>query len=325
MRIFALRTEVWPIDGVFRIARSAQTMAQVVVVELSDGAVTGRGEAVPVDRYNQSPKQSCAALEALRPQIEAGLDRRALQNALPPGAARNALDCALWDLEAKQAGKQVWELTGLPAPQPVETVFTISLDTPEAMAAAAQASGRSFLKLKLGAPGDDARLRAVRTALPNARLVCDANEGWTPEKLANLAPLAAELKIELIEQPLPAGADDILQDFASPVPLCADESFLTAGDLERAALLYDAVNIKLDKTGGLTEALAAAHGAKEKGLDIFLGCMVGTSLGMAPSLVLAGMAKFVDLDGPLLLAKDRIPGLTYRDGWIDPPSASLWG
>jgi L-alanine-DL-glutamate epimerase-like enolase superfamily enzyme len=291
-------------------------------VRVTDGQHVGRGEAVPYARYGESV---AGALEALR-AIEGPIDRRQLPELLPAGAARNALDCALWDLEAKQAHKRAWTLAGLPEPVPVRTAYTLSLDEPSAMAVAAKAVPHlTLLKLKLGGAGDPERLAAVRSARPDARLIADANEAWTLDMLAPFLAAAAAAGVELIEQPLPAGADEALAHVARAVPVCADESAHTGRDLDGLVAKYDAVNIKLDKTGGLTEAIALARAARGFGLSIMIGCMVGTSLAMAPALLLANDAAFVDLDGPLLLARDRAPGLTYEGSLVMPPPAALWG
>jgi L-alanine-DL-glutamate epimerase-like enolase superfamily enzyme len=323
-------TERWPIAGTFAISRGAKTEAVVVIAELSGGGFTGRGECVPYARYGESVESVTAAIEALRPKLVVGLTRKALQDAMPPGAARNALDCALWDLEAKQAAKPVHEIAGLPAPQALTTAFTISIGTPEVMAkAAAKAAARALLKVKLGGNdehgGDPARIAAVRTAAPNAALIVDANEGWRPASLAANLTACAKAGVVLVEQPLPEGEDEALARIIRPIPVCADESVHDRRSLLGLAGKYDAVNIKLDKTGGLTEALAMAQEARKAGFAIMAGCMVGTSLGMAPAVLLAQGARFVDLDGPLLLAKDRDYGLRYEDSLVYPALPNLWG
>lgn len=318
--------ERWPIAGTFRISRGAKTEAEVVVASLRQGGFTGRGEAVPYKRYGESVAAVVAALQALAPAVADGLDRFGLQQALPPGAARNALDCAFWDLAAKQAGCPVAELAGLPAPGPALTAYTLSLDTAEAMGRAARAAGKPLLKLKLGGDGLDLeRVRAVHDAAPEARLIVDANEAWGVDDVVRLGAEMARAGVVLIEQPLPADRDGALAGLRSPVPLCADESCHTAADLSRLATLYSHVNVKLDKTGGLTGAIDLALAARQAGLGLMVGCMVGTSLAMAPALLLAGMAEFVDLDGPLLLARDRVPGLVYDGAVIQPPPTALWG
>jgi L-alanine-DL-glutamate epimerase-like enolase superfamily enzyme len=314
--------ESWPLASPFVIARGAKLQANVIVAIVSDGRMTGRGEAVPYARYGETVEASLAALRALPGPI----DRSRLPDLLAPGAARNALDCALWDLEAKQTGKRAWALAGLPAPRPALTCYTLSLAAPQAMAAAARAVPHlKLLKLKLGGAGDPQLMAAVRAARPDARLVADANEAWAAEMLAPFLDAAARSGLELIEQPLPEGADDVLAHVAHPVPICADESAHTSADLDRLTSRYDAVNIKLDKTGGLTEALAMVRSAKARGLKIMVGSMVATSLAAAPALLLANDADWVDLDGPLLLARDREPGLAIKDGVISPPAPELWG
>ncbi len=321
-----VRTERWPIAGAFSISRGAKTEAQVVVVELNDGRHRGRGECVPYARYDETVAGVMAALGAIGNKLAFGLDRTALQQAMPAGAARNALDCAFWDLEAKRAGKPAHELAGLPAPQPLTTAYTISLGTPETMAAAAQAaSGRKLLKIKLGGAGDPERIAAVRAAAPHSELIVDANEGWTADNLAaNLAACAAA-GVTLVEQPLPSDNDAALGSIERPIPVCADESVHDRAGLAALVGRYDAVNIKLDKTGGLTEALAMVQEAERLGFGVMVGCMVATSLAMAPAVLVAQRARVVDLDGPLLLAKDRPDGLRYDGSLVYPPTPALWG
>jgi L-alanine-DL-glutamate epimerase-like enolase superfamily enzyme len=261
----------------------------------------------------------------VRGQVEAGLDRPGLQAALPAGAARCALDCALWDLEAKQTGKPVWQLAGLPEPRPVETAVTISLDTPDAMAEAAKAAPSQLLKLKLGGPDDLDRLKAVHAARPDARLILDGNEGLAADTYPALARAAARLGTVLIEQPFPAGRDDALLKRPGPVAVCADESAHTSADIQMLAKSYDAVNVKLDKAGGLTEALAMVRAARQSGMGVMVGCMVAGSLSMAPAVLLAGIADAADVDGPLWLADDIADGLVFNGGKVSPPSAALWG
>lgn len=322
--------ERWPIAGSFTISRGAKTEALVVVVELGDGHMTGRGECVPYARYGESVESVIAAIEAMRAPLAAGLDRAGLQSAMPAGATRNALDCAFWDLAAKQSGRPVHELAGLPTPKPLTTAFTISLAAPAVMAeAAAKASNRALLKIKLGGDstngGDGARIAAVRAAAPRATLIVDANEGWNDNNLrANLAACASA-GVVLVEQPLPEGRDQALGSMTRPIPVCADESVHDRASLKSLAGKYDAVNIKLDKTGGLTEALAMAQEATRDGYSILAGCMVATSLSMAPAMLLAQTARFADLDGPLLLANDRDGGLRYEGSLIYPPEPKLWG
>jgi L-alanine-DL-glutamate epimerase-like enolase superfamily enzyme len=318
--------ETWPLAGRFTISRGSKTEARVVVATIRDGSHRGRGECVPYAHYGESIESVTAEIEAQRWAVERDPDRGSLQRSMKPGAARNALDCALWDLEAKRAGRRVWELAGLAAPQPVETAYTLSLGSVEEMASAARAAAvRPLLKLKLSGPGDLERVRAVREAAPRTRLIVDANEAWTPAIFAELGPKLRDLAVELIEQPLPAGADEELANLPHPVPVCADEACHDRASLAKLGRKYDAVNIKLDKTGGLTEALALLSAAQEAGLAIMVGCMVATSLSMAPAMLVAQKARWSDLDGPLLLAKDREPGLAFQGSLISPPPAALWG
>ncbi|WP_029002432.1 N-acetyl-D-Glu racemase DgcA [Azorhizobium doebereinerae] len=325
MPLLSVRVERFPISGTFTIARGSKTEAVVVVAEVSQGDARGRGECVPYARYGETVEDAVTTLERLADAVAGGLDRIALQRALPAGAARNALDCAFWDLEAKQTGCRVAERLGLAAPRPLVTAFTLSLDSPEAMANAARAANRPLLKLKLGAEGDAERLAAIRAAAPEARLIVDANEGWTPETVAERMADCARAGVELIEQPLPAGADESLARLPRPVPVCADESVHDRAGLAALRDRYDAVNIKLDKTGGLTEALALADEARAHGFRIMVGCMLASSLAMAPALLLAQQAEVVDLDGPLLLARDRSPGIRYDGALAYPPEPALWG
>jgi L-alanine-DL-glutamate epimerase-like enolase superfamily enzyme len=320
--------ESWPIAGTFRIARGAKTQAQVIVATIGRNGFAGRGECVPYARYGETTQSVLAQIESLRAEIKNGLTREALQARLPAGAARNALDCALIDLEAKTSGRRAFELLGLPAPVPVKTAYTLSLDTPDAMgeaAAEAHAKGYGLLKLKIAGGGDLERVEAVRRNAGAARLIVDANEAWTREDLVRLTPLLARLGVALIEQPLKAEDDDALIGFDSPVPLCADESCHTRADLPRLQTRYSHINVKLDKAGGLTEAVALSRAAKGMGLRLMVGCMVSTSLAMAPANLLAGMADFVDLDGPLLLTRDREPAMGYVRDILHPPSPQLWG
>jgi L-Ala-D/L-Glu epimerase len=325
--VLAARIERWPIAGSFTISRGAKTEAVTVVAEVSRGGHTGRGECVPYPRYGETPEATLAALQAMQGPVSGGLDRRGLQAAMPAGAARNALDCALLDLEAKASGQRVWELLGRPAPAACTTAYTISLGTPEAMAAATtRAAHRPLLKIKLGGDGDGLRIAAVRKAAPESELIVDANEAWTPHNLEQNLAECAEVGVTLVEQPLPAGQDEALARIGSrPVAVCADESVHDRKSLEGLRDRYDAVNIKLDKTGGLTEALAMADAAQALGFEIMIGCMVATSLAMAPAMLLARQARFVDLDGPLLLARDRDGGLRYDGSLVYPPEAALWG
>lgn len=327
MRHLHLTQENWPIRGSFTISRGAKREAQVVVAAISEGAHTGRGECVPYGRYGESIASVLAQIDALKARIEAGMTRAHLQHACPAGAARNALDCALWDLEAKQSGTPVWELAGLAAPGPCVTAYTLSLDTPEAMgAAAANAAQFGVLKLKLGADAVVESVRAVHDAAPHAKLIIDANEAWDLALLQAVSPRLKALNAVLIEQPLPAGTDDVLAGHDWPVPLCADESCHEIDGLAQLRGRYGLINIKLDKTGGLTGALQLAHAARDLGFGIMVGCMVSTSLAMAPAMMLVGLADFVDLDGPLLLQQDRADGLRSAAGGIlHPPGAALWG
>jgi L-alanine-DL-glutamate epimerase-like enolase superfamily enzyme len=314
--------EVFPLASAFTISRGSRTEARVLSVTAEGGGRSGRGECVPYARYGETPASVAAQIEGLAP----GFDRAALQGLLPPGAARNAFDCALWDLEAKRAGRRVWQLAGLAEPGPEITAFTLSLDTPEAMrAAAARNAHRPLLKIKLGGEGDMARLEAVRAGAPDARIIVDANEGWSAEAYADLAPALLALGVEMVEQPLPAGADEALAEMARPLPVCADESCHVRADLPALAGRYDMVNIKLDKAGGLTEALALRDAARAAGFGVMVGCMVGTSLGMAPAVLVAQGAAVTDLDGPLLLARDRAHPLVYDTEGVHPSTPDLWG
>ncbi|MEM1363828.1 MAG: N-acetyl-D-Glu racemase DgcA [Pseudomonadota bacterium] len=316
------RTESFRLAQAFTIARGSKTEAEVVCVEARSGDLVGRGECVPYARYGES-------LESVTDQIASlpsGIDRTALQELLPPGAARNAVDCAFWDLEAKVAGHPVWALAEVKPPEPVTTAFTLSLGPADQMAAAARDHAHlPLLKIKLGTPDDLDRLEAVRAAAPKPKIIVDANEGWRAEDYARLAPDLARLGVALVEQPLPAGEDEALEGLPRPVPLCADESCHDRDSLPALAGRYDLVNIKLDKTGGLTEALALRQAARAAGFDIMVGCMVGTSLAMAPALLVAQGAEVVDLDGPLLLAEDREAPLRYEDALMFPPERALWG
>jgi L-alanine-DL-glutamate epimerase-like enolase superfamily enzyme len=318
--------ERWPIAGAFTISRGAKTEAVVVVAQLDDGEFSGRGECVPYARYGESVDSVVAAIEALREPLARGLDRLGLQSAVSAGAARNALDCAFWDLEAKRSARGVHILLGITAPRALTTAYTISLGTPEAMAAATkQAAGRDLLKIKLGGAGDPERIAAVRRAAPKAALIVDANEAWDPGNLAENLAACARADVKLIEQPLPALRDGALLEIKRSITICADESVHDRASLAGLTGKYNAVNIKLDKTGGLTEALAMAEEAERLGFDLMVGCMVATSLAMAPAMLLAQKAKFVDLDGPLLLARDRPDGLFYQGSRVHPPSPALWG
>ncbi|THF59941.1 N-acetyl-D-Glu racemase DgcA [Ollibium composti] len=326
VRGISVDKESFPIAGTFTISRGSKTEAEVVTCTISEGGHAGRGECVPYRRYGETLEGVVAAIEAMRSAVEGGIDRDELLAAMPAGAARNAIDCALWDLEAKATGVAVFERLRL-APRALETAYTLSLGSAESMAAQARENAaRPLLKVKIGGgDGDIERIRAVRQAAPASRLILDANEGWTDETVAANLAAAAELGVALVEQPLPAGRDGILATIAHPVPICADESVHAAKDLPALKGLYDAVNIKLDKAGGLTEALKLRDEARRLGFGVMVGCMVGTSLAMAPAVLLAQDADFVDLDGPLLLARDRVPGLAYKGSLVSSPERGLWG
>ncbi|PIE06818.1 MAG: dipeptide epimerase [Rhodobacterales bacterium] len=314
--------EHFPLAEVFTISRGSKTEAAVLTVTVEDGGLAGRGECVPYARYGETLTSARAAIEAL----PARFSRGELQHLLPAGAARNAVDCALWDLEAKRAGKRVWELAGLDEPGPELCTYTLSLAAPDEMRAkAAREAHRPLLKVKLGTPDDMARLEAVRAGAPGARIIVDANEGWSAEVYADLAPHLLRLGVSLVEQPLPAGADDSLRGLARPVPVCADESCHDRASLAGLKGKYDVINIKLDKTGGLTEALALKQAAQAGGFGIMVGCMAGSSLAMAPAVLVAQGAMVTDLDGPLLLARDREVPIRYGEAGIFPPEARLWG
>lgn len=325
-RVISVEAERFPIAGTFTISRGSKTEAEVITCTISDGDNRGWGECVPYKRYGETMDGVRDAIEAMRRQIEGGLSRKDLLDAMPAGAARNAIDCALWDLEAKMSGMAVADAIHAVSLSALETAYTLSLGEPEAMAAQARANaGRPLLKVKIGGDNDIARIRAVTEAAPDSRIILDANEGWTDANIVENLAFAAEHGIALIEQPLPAGHDAILRHIAHPVPICADESVHEAKDLEALVGLYDAVNIKLDKSGGLTAALTLRDRARELGFEVMVGCMVGTSLAMAPAVLLAQGAEFVDLDGPLLLARDRHPGLVYEGSLVSPPDRMLWG
>ncbi|WP_206771979.1 N-acetyl-D-Glu racemase DgcA [Polymorphum gilvum] len=318
--------ERWEIAGGFAISRGSRTHADVVVATIRDGAHLGRGECVPYARYGESIDGVLAQIASTAPLIEAGLTRTDLQALLPAGAARNALDCALWDLEAKRAASTAAALAGLASLKPLTTAFTISVGTPEKMAAdAGKAASRPLLKVKLGGAGDVERIAAVRAAAPQARLIVDANEAWDPSCFADNMAACVTAGVELIEQPLPSGDDGLLATVARPITICADESLHTRDDLSALRIRYDAVNIKLDKAGGLTEALLLAKEARAHGFAVMVGCMLGTSLAMAPAVLVAQDADYVDLDGPLLLSRDREPGLRFEASRLYPPEPALWG
>ena len=316
------KEETFPLAQAFTISRGSKTEARVVTATVLRDGIAGHGECVPYARYGETVESVVAQISALPSDVA----RTALQTLLPPGAARNAVDCALWDREAKATGQPVWQLAGLGAPGPLTTAYTLSLDTPEAMRAAAAAqSRRPLLKIKLGTPDDMPRLEAVRAGAPNARIIIDANEGWTADIYADLAPHLSRLGVALVEQPLPAGEDEALAHMARPVPVCADESCHDRASLPALIGKYDLINIKLDKAGGLTEALAVRGAARAAGFGIMVGCMVGSSLAMAPALLVAQGAEFTDLDGPLLLSQDRNRPLRYEGSIVHPGAPELWG
>ncbi|MBX4898086.1 N-acetyl-D-Glu racemase DgcA [Rhizobium bangladeshense] len=325
-RTLDIQMNSFPIAGTFTISRGAKTEAEVVTCTVTEEGAQGHGECVPYRRYGETMESVFAQIEAARPLVESGISRDDLLSAMPPGAARNAVDCALWDLEAKRTGQAVAARLGLTALKPLTTAYTISLGEPEVMAAQAREhADRALLKVKVGTGDDESRIRAVRAAAPDAAIVLDANEGWPEAALERHLQIAAEAGVALVEQPLPAGRDALLAEIRRPLLVCADESVHHTGDLASLADRYDAINIKLDKTGGLTEALAMKAEAERLGFSIMIGCMVGTSLAMAPAVLLAQNADFVDLDGPLLLARDREPGLRYAASLVFPPDSALWG
>jgi L-alanine-DL-glutamate epimerase-like enolase superfamily enzyme len=326
MRSLEIRSERFPLARAFTISRGSKTEAEVIVCTISEGGHAGRGECVPYARYGETMASVHSAIEKIIGQVAGGMDRQSLLRAMPAGAARNAVDCALWDLEAKLSGRPAYQAAGEPSMRPLTTAVTISLGLPEEMAAEARThADRPLLKVKLGAGMVAERLGAVAEAVPGVRLIVDANEGWSEADIEENLAAAARYGAVLIEQPLPAGKDAILREIAHPVPVCADESVHLAGDLPKLKELYDAVNIKLDKAGGLTAALELRRQARALGFGVMVGCMVGTSLGMAPALVVAQDADFVDLDGPRLLAADRSPGLIYNGSVVLPPASALWG
>lgn len=326
MRALTSQAESWPLIEPFVISRLTQTTAELVVVEIAEDGVVGRGESERADAFDARAPKALDEIEAARAAIESGIDREQLLDVMSAGAGRSAVDCALWDLEAKQAGRPVWQIADLAPPVSITTAYTISLGTPEQMAAAAARNAeRPLLKLKLGGKGDLERVSAVRAAAPKARLIADANEAWSGEILRDYLRGLAEMGVELLEQPLRANMDHLLAEIERPIPVCADESFIDRNSLPGLVGCYDYVNLKLDKAGGLTESLEAAEAAREAGFGLMVGCMVGTSLSIAPALLVAGLAEFVDLDGPLLLAQDREPGLRYLDSIIEPAPRALWG
>jgi len=326
MRSLEVAVESFPIAGSFTISRGSRTEAVVVTVTVREGGAAGRGECVPYARYGETVAGVEALIRAQAGLIEAGGSREALAAALRPGAARNALDCALWDLEAKLVGKPAWQLAGVPKPRPVTTCYTLSLGTPESMhEAAVKAAARPLLKVKLGGEGDPERIAAVRAGAPDSDIVVDANEAWSEATLAANLAACETAGVKLIEQPLPAKEDGALEGIRSPILICADESMHDRAGLQTLSTRYGAINVKLDKTGGLTEALLLVKEARARGLELMIGCMLGTSLAMAPAVLLTAEAAFVDLDGPLLLARDREPGLGFEGSTILPPAPSLWG
>ncbi len=326
MRTLTLSVDRFPLARAFVIARGAKSEAVVVVATIAQGEARGRGECTPYARYGESVESVTAQIESARAAIEAGTDRAALQSLLPAGAARNALDCALWDLDAKRLGIPAAAMAGVHRLAPATTCYTLSVGDPATMAAhAAEAADRPLLKVKLAGAGDPARLAAVRAAAPQATLVVDANESWGEANLEENLAACAAAGVALVEQPLPAGADGALARVRRPIPICADESVHDRAGLAALVGRYDAINVKLDKTGGLTEALALVAEAERLGLGVFVGCMVASSLAMAPALLLAPRARFVDLDGPLLLARDRPEGLRYEGSTVYPPEPALWG
>ncbi len=323
----SVKAESWPIAGTFTISRGSKTDAHVVIATLSDGDHIGWGECVPYARYGETIDSVGIELESCCADVLIGMSHEELPRRLPAGAARNALDCAYWDYRAKKEGRPVWQLANLPEPQPLTTAYTISLANPDTMNTAARtARHMPVLKVKLGGDAlDFDRVKAVKDGAPKSKLIVDANEAWTMERLRGFAPKLHELGVVLIEQPLPADRDSGLVSSTSPVPLCADESAHDRSNLTALSHRYDYINIKLDKTGGLTEAIALANDARTAGLGIMVGCMVSTSLSMAPASLLGSLADYVDLDGPLLLAKDRAHPIQYKDGTFHPPSRDLWG
>ncbi len=326
MRTFDARHDRFALSRPFRISRGVKIAADVVTVTIGEGGLAGRGEGVPYPRYGESVESALAAIEGIRPAIEAGADRQALLALLPPGAARNAVDCALWDLETKLSGKTVAELIDADEPKPLASALTIGIDTPMMMGVAARrVAGAPLLKVKVDAELPDSQLRAVRSAAPEPRLIVDPNESWDERMLRAMMPLLIELRVDLLEQPVRADADEWLEDYAPAVPIAADEAVHTAADLDLVARRYDVVNVKLDKAGGLTAALELANAALGRGMGLMTGCMVSSSLSIAAALPVARLSEFVDLDGPLWLAEDRPGGVEDRDGTLHPPAPGFWG
>ncbi len=324
--IITVSNDAFRLAQVFTISRGSRSEAKVITVKLEDDDFSGYGECVPYARYGESLESVNAQIDSVRDAVRDGMTRDELQSALPAGTARNALDCAMWDLQAKKANTSVWMLAGLKQPKPVTSCYTLSLDTPDKMQlAAAKHSAMPWLKIKLGGDGDIERLRAVRAGAPDSRLVVDANEGWSTDAYVQMAPVMLELGVALVEQPLPAGSDAALLDIDRPLPICADESCHDVASLDHLHGKYDYINIKLDKTGGLTEALALKSAAEQAGFQVMVGCMVSTSLAMAPAVLVAQGAAVVDLDGPLLLAEDREPPINFDGAVMSPAPAQLWG
>ncbi len=322
----SVRTERYPLSVPFTISRGTRTHAEVVVVTLTDGTIVAQGEGVPNARYGEDLQSATAEIEKALPLLIEGAGRAQIAKRMKHGAARNAVDCALWDLEAKRSGKTIATLAGLPPSKPVTTVYTLSLGTPDVMGKqAAEQAQRPILKLKLGGAGDVERVRAVRANAPNCVLVADANEAWTAALFAEMIAPIRDCGLAMLEQPLPAGKDEDLHSLPRLIPICADESCHDRSDLKDLLGKYDMINIKLDKTGGLTEALALASDARDYGFGLMVGCMVGTSLSMAPTHLIAQMCKYTDIDAPLLLSQDRPHGLRYVGSIVEPPDSALWG
>jgi L-alanine-DL-glutamate epimerase-like enolase superfamily enzyme len=322
----SVHQEEWTTTTPFRISNAVWHSFPAIVVELQDGDLVGRGEAEGVYYFDETPASMIAQVEEVAERIEAGANRTDLLQLLPPGGARNAIDCALWDLEAKRTGRRVWELAGIELKE-IVTVFTIGLeDEPETMAEkAAAASHQPVLKVKLGADRPVERIEAIRNARPDATIVIDANQGWDFDQLVDVAPRLKTLGVTMIEQPLPRGADEELEGYKSPLPLCGDESCVHGGEIEQAAKRYQMINIKLDKCGGLTHGIEIAREARRRDLGLMVGCMGGTSLAMAPSFVVGQLCDFHDVDGPLLQKHDCPHGMDYSNGVVSPPSSMLWG
>ncbi len=326
LRTLTARHDRFSLNAPFRIARGVRTEADVVTVTIRQGDHVGRGEGVPITRYNETIESSLEAIAAVTPMIEGGASRAELAAAMPANAARNALDDALWDLEARLAGASVAALAGVAELGPVPTAITISIDTPDGMAVAASRIAEvPLLKVKVDRENPQARIAAVRAAAPKPRLIVDANESWTIAEVVALQDFLVDQRVDLLEQPLPAADDEALAGIQSRVPICADESLHTRADLDRLAGRYSHVNIKLDKTGGLTEALALADAARSRGFGLMVGCMVCSSLGIAPAMLIAAQAEFADLDGPLWLSADRDGGARAENGVLLPPAPGFWG